>query len=130
MTRINLIHTRAMTTPHLLAEYRELPRVFGLIDKWIERGCPLDGIPLNYTMGKGHVKFFYRRATFLAMRFDLIVEELGKRGIRPQYTTQWHRVKAIEGRGQIQNLWAPTHGDIFISQARITERLANPRRKA
>lgn len=123
MTRINLIPVGKLTTTHLLAEYRELPRVFGLIDKWIERGCPLEGIPLRYTMGRGHVKFFYPRASFLAWRFDQIVEELGKRGIRPQYTTQWHRVEAIAGRGQHPSLWAPTQGEIAINQARIDERL-------
>lgn len=125
MTRINLIRPRELTNLHLVAEYRELPRVFGLIDKWIERGCPADGIPPTYTMGKGHVKFFYPRATFLALRFELLVAQMTLRDMKPQYLHQWHRIEAIDGRGQIDENWAPTEAEVEVSRRRILERLSS-----
>ena len=82
MTRINVIPPRELVDKHLLAEYRELPRVFGLIEKWQDRGCPETGVT-RYTMGKGHVKFFYNKAVWLAMRFDQLVAEMQHRDFKP-----------------------------------------------
>lgn len=119
MTRINVIPPRELVDKHLLAEYRELPRVFGLIEKWQDRGCPDTGVT-SYTMGKGHVKFFYNKAVWLAMRFDQLVSEMQRRDFKPQYTSQWDRVKAI---GQQDNIWAPSYRDRATNLARINERL-------
>ena len=38
MTRINCIAPALLNNKHLLAEYRELPRVFGLVKKAIKNG--------------------------------------------------------------------------------------------
>jgi deoxyribonuclease (pyrimidine dimer) len=38
MTRINVVPPRELTRQHLIAEYRELPRVFGLVKKAAARG--------------------------------------------------------------------------------------------
>ena len=122
MTRINVIQPCKLVDKHLLAEYRELPRVFGLIEKWQDRGCPDTGVT-SYTMGKGHVKFFYNKAVWLAMRFDQLVAEMQRRDFKPQYTSQWHRVKAIGWTGQQTDIWAPTHKDRATNLARINERL-------
>lgn len=54
MTRINLVEPRYLTDEHLLAEYRELPRVFTYVDR---HGIAEDR-PESYKLGKGHVKFF------------------------------------------------------------------------
>lgn len=122
MTRINVIPPCELVDKHLLAEYRELPRVFGLIEKWQDRGCPDTGVT-SYTMGKGHVKFFYNKAVWLAVRFDQLVSEMRRRGFRPQYTSQWDRVKAIGWTGQQTHIWAPSYRDRATNLARINERL-------
>lgn len=123
MTRINCVPAEELTDKHLVAEYRELPRVFTLIEKWQARGCPDTGVD-QYRMGKGHVLFFYNKALWLAIRFDQLVSEMHRRGFKPQYTSQMHRVKDIGWKGQQDSLWAPKHKDVWINRQRIAERLA------
>lgn len=122
MTRINVVHPQELTDKHLLAEYRELPRVFGLIEKWQARGCPDTGVS-EYTLGRGHVKFFYDKAMWLAIRYDEIVSEMLKRGFNPQYRSQMHRVKQIGYQGQSSSLWTPRHKDVWSNHQRINQRL-------
>lgn len=38
MTRINLVHVKELADQHLMAEYRELPRVFGAVRKHVQDG--------------------------------------------------------------------------------------------
>lgn len=78
MTRINLVKVQTLSDQHLLAEYRELPRI---ISDWRKRGYfPkfYEGIPSNYRLGSGHVKFFRNKLKFLIKRFSLIIQELLK----------------------------------------------------
>ena len=65
MTRINCIEPKYLKDKHLVAEYRELPRVFGLIEKAIERGENPKAPKFNrsYIMGKGHLHFFYNKGS-------------------------------------------------------------------
>jgi deoxyribonuclease (pyrimidine dimer) len=67
MTRINVVAPRDLTDQHLLAEYRELPRVFTLAQAWLDRGKP-GALPERYALGTGHVKFFYDKTDYLAKR--------------------------------------------------------------
>lgn len=64
MTRINCVPVQELSGPHLVAEYRELPRVFALVRKAALRGSFSQ--PETYTLGKGHVLFFYTRLEYLA----------------------------------------------------------------
>lgn len=79
MTRINVVPPAELEDKHLLAEYRELPRVFGLAARWHERGRDTP-IPPAYTLGKGHVAFFYDKLGFLRQRHAWLVEEMRDRG--------------------------------------------------
>jgi deoxyribonuclease (pyrimidine dimer) len=78
MTRINIVEPEQLTKQHLLAEYRELPRVFTHILKAAEKGKTTDDfdIPDKYTIGKGHVTFFYDKADYLYWRFHNIADVL------------------------------------------------------
>jgi deoxyribonuclease (pyrimidine dimer) len=79
MTRINLVHPSWLTDQHLLAEYRELPRI---VNSWRNKKDDnkfYDGIPKTYVFGKGHVKFFRNKIKFLNDRFLDIVNECLKR---------------------------------------------------
>lgn len=84
MTRINVVDPSLLSSKHLIAEYRELPRVFGLVAKAVARGeQPNDPRnPAHYVLGTGHVRFFYPRLGYLRDRFDAIVLELRARGVR------------------------------------------------
>jgi deoxyribonuclease (pyrimidine dimer) len=89
MTRINIIHPSHLSDKHLLAEYRELPRTVDLLVRYYYRKLVLNKqvtkIPENYTMGTGHVTFFYNKYYYLANRFDKIVKECINRGFKIQY---------------------------------------------
>lgn len=52
MTRINCVPVEELTDKHLLAEYRELPRIFNL-------ARAVEDAPTEYVLGTGHMKFFY-----------------------------------------------------------------------
>lgn len=73
MTRINLVPPEELHRLHLIAEYRELPRVFSLAREGVE-------IPETYTFGHGHVKFFYNKLWFITLRHRLLVLEMERRG--------------------------------------------------
>lgn len=78
MTRINCIPPAELTGPHLIAEYRELPRVFALVKAAIQRGETTTDRrnPPAYTLGTGHVRFFYMRLGYLAKRQASLVAEM------------------------------------------------------
>lgn len=84
MTRINLVPPAELEDKHLLAEYRELPRVFALAAAWDRRGRDTP-VPPAYTLGKGHVAFFYDKLGFLRQRYALLVEEMRDRGFTVNY---------------------------------------------
>lgn len=75
MTRINTLAPVLLPTPWLMAEYRELPRIINAAVK----GVSLEGMPLAYRMGPGHVKFFYNKLHWLAFRHYHIRLELKHR---------------------------------------------------
>ena len=124
MTRINCIPVEELTNLHLLAEYREMPRISSLIWKWYDKtySATLNTfvhptIPRAYCLGAGHVKFFYNKGLYLQKRFEAIVQELTKRGYNLQYTTyQAHPP-------DMNHDWVPTIHDQNINRMRIQERL-------
>lgn len=93
MTRINCIDPALLRREHLLAEYRELPRIFGLVRRAVERGERPDDPrnPAEYVLGAGHVRFFYPRLGYLHDRFRRIVDECVARG----YDVQFRNVDAL-----------------------------------
>ena len=69
MTRINsAIKPHQLTDSHLLSEIRESTRIFTAVMKRIEQGKTFDDIPEKFTLGTGHVKFFYDKCGFLVDR--------------------------------------------------------------
>ena len=119
MTRINVVPPSELCDKHLLAEYRELPRVFALA-----RPCP--DAPKEYTLGKGHVKFFYDKLWFLIHRFSALVAECERRGLNIKYT----KAPAIsEEQSRLLNHYDPTPEALALNRARIAERISQFKRK-
>lgn len=87
MTRINCVPPTELHHKHLVAEYRELPRVFALANASWQRGETPDDKrnPTNYVLGSGHVRFFYPRLGYLKLRFAALVSEMRARGYQPAY---------------------------------------------
>lgn len=120
MTRINLIDPKLLHDKHLLAEYRELPRVYGLVRDAVARGeRPNDPRnPTQFRMGPGHVRFFYPRLGWVTERFNLLVMECLRRGWKIQHLTPPDHGLPKEWYGH----WTPNHWDTAISAHRIHER--------
>lgn len=107
MTRINLVDPATLCDKHLIAEYRELPRIFK-----IARKC--DDAPKEYTLGSGHVKFFYNKLHFLMMRFYHIVDELEKRGFKIKY-----KKPPVNDDVSLYGPYKPTQKAINLNSIRI-----------
>lgn len=123
MTRINCVPPAELTTPHLVAEYRELPRIFGLVRAAIARGERPDDSrnPRDYRLGPGHVRFFYPRLGFLARRQEALVAEMLRRGYSPSFTDPAGLLAGMpaEWCGD----WTPSADAMALNRARIAERI-------
>ena len=124
MTRVNLVPPAELHDKHLLAEYRELPRVFGLARP------PRAGevFPDSYVIGPGHVKFFYDKLKFLHRRFLSLVEELAQRGVRLSYPDiPFSGVRPDQV--PLYNDYIPTPEALALNRARLAEHVATFKRK-
>ena len=84
MTRINVIPVEELSNEHLLGENHEITRVYNLARKAqheVLRGSKK--LPLYYTMGTGHVLFFYNKLSFISKRYVALNEEMRRRGYSP-----------------------------------------------
>lgn len=112
MTRINNINVAALTDAHLLAEYREIGRISALARP--PKRC--EGFPDMYTLGKGHVVFFYDKGGYLARRNTELYHECLVRGFR--VTNHDYRLHP-EG---LNNAWEPVDRDYEINIGRLLEK--------
>lgn len=117
MTRINCgINPIELTDRHLLAEHREIKRIPNCIAKGKYN---MKGQPSVFTLGTGHVKFFYDKCGYLLKRYKSIRDECTKRGFNiTDYEDAWKDVP-IEMMGD----YTPTNNDRKIIRQRINERL-------
>ncbi|AMM44082.1 endonuclease V N-glycosylase UV repair enzyme [Pectobacterium phage vB_PcaM_CBB] len=122
MTRINLVPVQELADQHLMAEYRELPRVFGAVQKHIDAGKKIKDFKINqtYILGTGHVTFFYDKLLFLSLRHEQIVLECLKRGIKISNIDKYDV-------SSFPSVWCndyiPTEAEISISRTRLIEKL-------
>lgn len=116
MTRINVgIPPKELSYKHLLAEHREIKRIPNCIKKG---KCNFDNIPEQFTLGTGHVKFFYNKIGYLRRRYVQIYLECKKRGYNVQFYGD-----AFKGISDtLNNNYSPTTRDIQIIRQRILER--------
>lgn len=117
MTRINCgIPPAELTQKHLLAEHREIVRIPNCVAKG---RFNLKDQPKDFTLNKGHVKFFYTRLGYLQKRYEELYQECKKRGFNVQYFgNAWDNVPT-----QFMNDYIPTENDKEIIRQRIKERL-------
>lgn len=119
MTRINVVSPSELSGKHLVAEYRELPRVFRLAAAWHLRGGDTSSLPADYTLGKGHVSFFYTRLLFVVKRHRALVDEMRARG----YTVNIPDPDRHGAPAVLFNDYVPTQQALLINRQRIQERL-------
>lgn len=116
MTRINAgIPPADLSNRHLIAEHREIKRIPNTIKSGKAR---VENIPEFFTLGKGHVKFFYNKLAYLRRRYESIYDECIRRGIN---VTPFHQ--AFHGvPPELDNDWQPTRQAIKLIRKRISER--------
>lgn len=121
MTRINLIEPSELSSKHLIAEYRELPRIFSLVKAAIARGEQPNDIrnPTDYVLGTGHCRFFYNKLSWLRKRFLALVTEMQCRGYHTIYTD--YDINSFPANWR--NDYVPTNKDLELNRQRIRERL-------
>lgn len=126
MTRINVVPPSELENVHLLAEYRELPRVFSLATSYYYSGKKRD-FPKEYTLGTGHVKFFYDKLKWLYNRQVSLIQELEKRGYTLNFKTPEDLLKDLPE--DFFNDYIVTENALKINRERIAIRLASYREK-
>ena len=117
MTRINVaIPPEELNTRHLLAEHRELKR----IPNCVSRGrYNLKNTPKEFTLGKGHVAFFYDKLLYLKNRYEDLYKECIKRKFNVSYYgNAWNDIPE-----HLMNDYIPTKHDEYIIRQRIKEKL-------
>lgn len=127
MTRINVVPVETLCDQHLLAEHRELTRIPNSILSGKAKVDVLK-IPKEYTLGTGHVRFFYDKLEFLYNRYNQIHNECINRGFNVTHIwpSEVH-MGNLKFKYLFKN-WAITEDAININKARIMERMpAKPR---
>lgn len=124
MTRINVVPVTELHNKHLLAEYRELPRLYALAEKWHERDGWIGNLPQHYTLGKGHVRFFYVHLGFIIKRHQQLIDECIARGFNVTMTSTR---QCNEFELYMCYDYEPTAEALRINRERIAERLATMR---
>lgn len=118
MTRINCIKPIDLSSRHLVAEYRELPRIFALAERSHERGEILTRSE-RYILGTGHVKFFYGKLRYLRSRHAEIVTEMKSRGFKTLIDVSFD---ALDLPSYFQYDWVPQGADQLLNLDRLIER--------
>jgi len=125
MTRINLVDPQVLSDKHLMAEYRELPRIFTAVKKLQAQGKkPVNvHIPDRYVLGEGHCKFFYNKLGWLRMRYVKLYDELKHR----DYCVDRDLFDSVfSGINLIDPCWfgrfLPAPEEIYLNMARLAKR--------
>lgn len=125
MTRINVVPPSSLTREHLIAEYRELPRVFALAHKASQSKKPwTDKQPKAFTMGTGHVVYWYDKLKYLSNRHKSLIQEMRKRGYQVNFTADLEEHWRPLIPADYWKDYSPTPEALAINQERIAKRLA------
>ena len=93
MTRINCgIKPALLSNKHLLAEHREIKRIPNYVSKNYSK-IDKRSIPTKFSLGNGHVKFFYNKLQYLLNRYTSIYDECILRGFNiTNYSGAWENI--------------------------------------
>ena len=117
MTRINVVPVSELSDQHLIAEYRELPRV-------IKQHIDISDAPDNYCLGKGHMKWARAHWPFVAHRFFDLFREMNYRG----FVTNFDPNKLYDDYcGSLpinikEPYYTPKENDIKMNRNRLVEK--------
>lgn len=122
MTRVNVINPMCLYDQHLIAEYREIPRIVSTVKKMLKEKTNeqiLSLVTPDYVMNTGHVRFFYDKLEFIRSRHESIKREGLRRGINLLSITI-----TLEGVPDIlKKEFVPSHKDCILNLERIREKI-------
>ena len=124
MTRINAhIPPAKLCDQHLVAEYREILRTNALAIKRArkEGKSMLKNIQQSFTLGGGHVTFFYDKLKYIHLRFDSLRSEMINRGMNA--TIEWR----LDELSEFQWLYNDWPEDFLANQLIVTRILERAR---
>ena len=123
MTRINIVPVEKLTDQHLIAEYREITMIPASLSRTLasKNGLNHGKIPKKYTLNKGHVYFFYDKGLYLSKRYDLLKNEMKRRGFKPDKNRKFP--KDIFKENGLYNDWKPNAHDYLIIEKRIKAKI-------
>ncbi len=114
MVRVNILNPRNLADQHLIAEYNELLMLLA----YIKEHSAVDDVPDSYVLGKGHMKFFKNKVKYLKQRHEKIVEEMKRRGFKPQKRFSLKGIKR-----SLLNGWRASAEDKNKIKKRLIERI-------
>ena len=119
MTRINLVPITELSDQHLVAEYREIFMVGPSLQRSLKSpnwNKTKETLPKEFTLNKGHVKFFYNKGKYLYNRYLELIKEMKNRGMRPDPLRKFTREQWPD---ELFNDWMPSAKDLEIIRERI-----------
>ena len=120
--RCNLVDPRILTDQHLIAERRELRMIPPFLEKRLRLGiAAASDIPVFYTLGRGHMKFWLDKFKFLETRFIALTKEMQFRGFNPDLTLSLET--SVAKKIGLYNDYIPRDLDIEVSKCRIVDRI-------
>ena len=123
MTRINLVPPEELSDQHLVAEYREIFMVGSSLHRSLRSPNwekTKKSIPKQFTLNKGHVKFFYDKGKYLSERYDELIREMKRRQMSPDPLRIF---KKEQWPDELFNSWKPNDYDLKVIRKRITTKI-------
>jgi len=120
MTRINIIDPSELVDQHLMAEYREIFMVGSALQRSLKSANGVFGIPTKFTLNKGHVKFFYNKGMYLALRYEELRAELRKRNFNIDETREF---KLDQFPDRYFQDWSPNDEDRAVIRERLNAKI-------
>ena len=112
ISQINCIRVALIPTRFLVAEYQCILRMPNMTSKCTSTS----DIPANYTLGRGHLKFFYDKGEYLRRRLEEeIIPELRKRGVNVTTTKYKDHPEGMNYD------WEPSEEDKIACFTRLVE---------
>ena len=111
MTRNNLVPREELSDQHLVAEYRENFMVGSSLQRSLRSPNwekTKKSIPRQFTLNKGHVKFFYDKGKYLSKRYDELIKEMKRRQMSPDTLRTF---KKEQWPDELFNTWRPNDYD-------------------
>lgn len=122
MTRINVVPVEELTTKHLVAEVHEIVRLPTNLRQSLNRKSKpfsMSEIPVKYTLGTGHVKYFFNKFGYLKQRFEQLLSEMDRRG----YKAIFRDSTIFDVGDKWMGNYTPTEEALTINRQRIADRL-------